>query len=43
MPAARRSGLYYTVVSTHLTPPEVAYIIDNSGAQPSYKVEVLKL
>src|SRR4029078_1442879 len=31
--AARRSGLYYTVVSTHLTPPEVAYIIDNSGAK----------
>ncbi len=31
--AARRSGLYYTVVSTHLMPPEVAYIIDNSGAK----------
>ncbi len=31
--AARRSGLYYTVVSTHLTPAEVAYIIDNSGAK----------
>jgi fatty-acyl-CoA synthase len=31
--AARRSGLYYTVISTHLTPPEVAYIIDNSGAK----------
>ena len=31
--AARRSGLYYTVVSTHLTPPEVAYIIENSGAK----------
>ncbi len=31
--AARRSGLYYTVISTHLTPPEVAYILDNSGAK----------
>jgi fatty-acyl-CoA synthase len=31
--AARRSGLYYTVVNTHLTPPEAAYIIDNSGAK----------
>ncbi|BBW99280.1 acyl-CoA synthetase [Mycolicibacterium moriokaense] len=30
---ARRCGLYYTVVSTHLTPAEVAYIIDNSGAK----------
>src|SRR6478672_2093211 len=27
--AARRSGLYYTVVSTHLTPPEVGYIVDD--------------
>ncbi len=31
--AARRSGLYYAVISTHLTPPEAAYIIDNSGAK----------
>ncbi|MCV7301959.1 acyl-CoA synthetase [Mycobacterium barrassiae] len=31
--AARRSGLYYTVVSTHLTPAEVAYIIENCGAK----------
>jgi fatty-acyl-CoA synthase len=31
--AARRSGLYYTVVNTHLTPPEAAYIVDNSGAK----------
>jgi fatty-acyl-CoA synthase len=31
--AARRSGLYYTVVNTHLTPPEAAYIIDNCGAK----------
>ncbi|HZQ33142.1 MAG TPA: fatty-acid--CoA ligase FadD4 [Mycobacterium sp.] len=31
--AARRSGLYYTVINTHLTPAEAAYIIDNSGAK----------
>ena len=31
--AARRSGLYYAVISTHLTPPEAAYIIDNCGAK----------
>jgi len=31
--AARRSGLYYAVISTHLTPTEAAYIIDNSGAK----------
>jgi long-chain acyl-CoA synthetase len=31
--AARRSGLYYTLINTHLTPAEAAYIIDNSGAK----------
>ncbi|MBU8829111.1 fatty-acid--CoA ligase FadD4 [Mycolicibacterium goodii] len=31
--AARRSGLYYVPISTHLTPAEAAYIIDNSGAK----------
>ncbi|MDT5015371.1 MAG: long-chain acyl-CoA synthetase [Mycobacterium sp.] len=31
--AARRGGMYYTVVNTHLTPSEAAYIIDNSGAK----------
>jgi long-chain acyl-CoA synthetase len=31
--AARRSGLYYTVVNTHLSAPEIAYIIDDSGAR----------
>jgi long-chain acyl-CoA synthetase len=31
--AARRSGLYYAVVNTHLTPAEVGYIVDNSGAK----------
>jgi long-chain acyl-CoA synthetase len=30
--AARRSGLYYVPINTHLTAPEAAYIIDNSGA-----------
>ena len=31
--AARRSGLYYVPINTHLTPAEAAYIIDNSGAK----------
>ncbi len=31
--AARRSGLYYAPISTHLTAPEAAYIVDNSGAK----------
>ncbi len=31
--AARRAGLYYVLVNTHLTAPEAAYIIDNSGAK----------
>jgi fatty-acyl-CoA synthase len=31
--AARRSGLYYVPINTHLTAPEVAYIIDNSAAK----------
>lgn len=31
--AAQRSGLYYTPVSTHLTAPEVAYIVADSGAK----------
>lgn len=31
--AARRSGLYYALINTHLTAPEAAYIIDNSGAR----------
>ena len=30
---AQRSGLYYTPVSTHLSPPEVAYIVENCEAQ----------
>ena len=30
---ARRLGLYYTPVSTHLTPEEAAYIVRDSGAK----------
>jgi long-chain acyl-CoA synthetase len=30
---AERSGLYYTAISTRLTPDEVAYIVEDSGAQ----------
>ncbi len=31
--AARRSGLYYVLINTHLTAAEAAYILDNSGAK----------
>jgi long-chain acyl-CoA synthetase len=31
--AARRSGLYYVPINTHLTAAEAGYIIDNSGAK----------
>ena len=31
--AARRIGLYYTVINTHLSMPEVAYIVHDSGAK----------
>src|ERR1700743_2761986 len=31
--AARRSGLYFVPINTHLPPAEVAYIIDNSKAK----------
>ena len=31
--AAQRSGLYYTPVSTRLTPTETAYIVDDCGAK----------
>jgi long-chain acyl-CoA synthetase len=31
--AARRAGLYYALINTHLTAPEAAYIVDNSGAK----------
>jgi fatty-acyl-CoA synthase len=31
--AARRSGLYYTLINTHLTASEAAYIVTDSGAK----------
>src|SRR5208337_2642517 len=31
--AARRSGLYYALINTHLTAAEAAYIVDNSSAK----------
>ena len=31
--AGERSGLYYTAISTRLTPGEVAYILEDSGAR----------
>jgi fatty-acyl-CoA synthase len=31
--AAQRSGLYFTAISTHLTPGEIAYIIKDCGAR----------
>jgi long-chain acyl-CoA synthetase len=31
--AAQRCGVYYTTISTHLTPGEVAYIVQDCGAQ----------
>jgi len=31
--AAQRSGLYYTAISTRLTPPEVEYIVNDCGAK----------
>ena len=31
--AARRAGLYFVVVSTHLAPPELAHIVRDSGAR----------
>lgn len=33
MLAARQAGLYAAVLSTHLTPAEVAYVLQDSGAQ----------
>jgi len=31
--AAQRSGLYFTAISTRLTPPEIEYIVDDCGAR----------
>ncbi|MGV0810863.1 fatty-acid--CoA ligase FadD4 [Mycolicibacterium boenickei] len=40
--AARRSGLYYVPINTHLTAAEAAYIIDNSEAKAIVGSAVLK-
>src|SRR5690242_301800 len=39
--AARRSGLYYVPINTHLTAAEAAYIIDNSEAKAIVGTEAL--
>ena len=31
--AARRSGLYFTIINTHLTAPEIGYIVDDCRAK----------
>ncbi|MDB6002900.1 MAG: AMP-dependent synthetase and ligase [Rhizobacter sp.] len=31
--AARRSGMYFTPINHHLTGPEIAYVLENSGAR----------
>src|SRR6478672_3527958 len=31
--AAQRCGIYYTAISTHLSPPEIAYIVADCGAK----------
>ena len=40
--AARRSGLYYVPINTHLTPAEAAYIVDNSAAKAIIGSEALR-
>ncbi|GBG38020.1 fatty-acid--CoA ligase FadD4 [Mycobacterium montefiorense] len=40
--AARRSGLYYVPINTHLTEAEAAYIIDNSNAKAIIGSAVLR-
>src|SRR5271166_1214864 len=40
--AARRSGLYYVPINTHLTPAEAAYIVDNGGAKAIIASAALK-
>ncbi|CAN7162576.1 fatty-acid--CoA ligase FadD4 [Mycolicibacterium frederiksbergense] len=41
--AARRSGLYYVPINTHLTAAEAAYIVDNSAAKAIVGSEALRL
>jgi long-chain acyl-CoA synthetase len=40
--AARRSGLYYVPINTHLTGAEAAYIVDNSAAKAIIGSEALR-
>ncbi len=40
--AARRSGLYYVPINTHLTAAEAAYIVDNSEAKAIVGTAALK-
>src|SRR5438876_753703 len=39
--AAQRCGLYYTAISTHLTPGEVGYIVADCGAKVFISIEPL--
>jgi len=39
--AAQRCGLYYTAISTHLSPDEVAYIVADCGAKVFVTTEAM--
>src|SRR5262249_28736087 len=39
--AAQSSGLYYTAINSHLTAPEVAYIVNDCGASVIVATEYL--
>src|SRR5260221_3788216 len=39
--AAQRCGLYYTAISTHLTPGEIGYIVADCGAKVFISTEAL--
>src|SRR4051794_11943668 len=41
--AAQRSGLYYTAINSHLTAEEVAYIVDDCGAELVVSSKFLEL
>lgn len=40
--AARRSGFYYTMVNTHLSAGEIAYIVSDSGAKALISSRVMR-
>ncbi|MGE2714113.1 fatty-acid--CoA ligase FadD4 [Mycolicibacterium litorale] len=40
--AARRAGLYYATINTHLTPEEAAYIVDDCGAKAVAGAQALR-